>query len=189
MERVMMRTAIAKLASVGMAVFLPLGLAAQEPAARLATASDPPKQATAKPSSALLEVRGEVARPLALSAEEFAKLPRQTVKARGHDGVESEYEGVPLIQVLGRAGVPTGAELKGKELTRYVVVEAADGYRVNFSLAELDAAFTDRVVLLADRRDGRRLTDREGPLQVIVPGEKKHARWVRQVTRLVGGRA
>ena len=124
-----------------------------------------------------------------LSAEDFAKLPRQAVKAKGHDGVESQYEGVFLIDILAKAGVPTGNELRGKELTRYVVVEASDGYRAVFAIAELDSAFTDRVILLADRRDGRRLSDREGPLQVIVPGEKKHARWVRQVTRLVVGRA
>jgi hypothetical protein len=54
---------------------------------------------------------------------------------------------------------------------------------------ELAPSFTDRTILLADRRDGKPLSDREGPLQVIVPGEKKHARWVRQVVRLVVGRA
>ena len=48
--------------------------------------------------------------------------------------------------------------------------------------------FTDRVILLADRRDGKPLSAREGPFQVIVPGEKKHARWVRQVIRLKVGR-
>ena len=70
----------------------------------------------------------------------------------------------------------------------YVVVEAADGYRAVFALAELDPAFTDRVILLADRRDGKPLSTREGPFQIIVPGEKKHARWVRQVIRLKVGR-
>ena len=71
----------------------------------------------------------------------------------------------------------------------YLVVEAADGYRAVFALSELDPAFTDRVVLLADRRDGQPLSMRDGPLQVVVPGEKKHARWVRQVIRLRVGRA
>ncbi len=96
---------------------------------------------------------------------------------------------MPLIEVVSRAGVPTGAELRGPGVALYVVVEAADGYRAVFALPELDPAFTDRVILLADRRDGRPLSDREGPLQVIVPGEKKHARWVRQVVRLAIGRA
>ena len=136
----------------------------------------------------LLQVAGEVAHPLSLSAEELAKLPRQTVQAKGHDGVESQFEGVPLVEILAKAGVPTGKDLRGPAMALYVVVEAADGYRAVFALAELDPAFTDRVVLLADRRDGKPLSARDGPFQIIVPGEKKHARWVRQVIRLKVGR-
>jgi hypothetical protein len=43
--------------------------------------------------------------------------------------------------------------------------------------------------LLADRRDDKPLSGQAGPLQVIVPGEKKHARWVRQAIRIKVGRA
>jgi DMSO/TMAO reductase YedYZ molybdopterin-dependent catalytic subunit len=136
----------------------------------------------------LIQVAGEVARPLSLSSEEHAKLPHQTIRARGHDGVESQFQGVPLVEILAKAGVPTGKDLRGPAMAHYVVVEAADGYRAVFALAELDPAFTDRVVLLADHRDGKALSARDGPFQIIVPGEKKHARWVRQVIRLKVGR-
>jgi hypothetical protein len=40
---------------------------------------------------------------------------------------------------------------------------------------------TDRVVLLADTKDGQPLPTREGPFRIIVPDEKRPARWVRQV--------
>jgi len=63
-------------------------------------------------------------------------------------------------------------------------VEAADGYRVVFAVAELDPASTDRVVLLADRRDGKPLVGAQGPLRIVVPDEKRHSRWVRQVISL-----
>jgi DMSO/TMAO reductase YedYZ molybdopterin-dependent catalytic subunit len=135
-----------------------------------------------------IQVVGEVARPLSLSVEALAKLPRQTVRAKGHDGIESSYEGVSLVEVLATAGAPTGKDLRGPAMATYVVVEAADGYRAAFALAELDAAFTDRVILLADHRDGKSLSAMEGPMQIIVPGEKKHARWVKQVIRLKVGR-
>ena len=135
-------------------------------------------------SSTLVEVGGDVAHPHAWTAAEFAKLPQVTVRAKGHDGVESAFQGVPLIELLAKAGVPTGKELRGKALSLSVVVEATDGYRVVFALAELDREFTDRVILLADRRDDKPLPAQTGPLQVIVPGEKKHARWVRQVVRI-----
>jgi DMSO/TMAO reductase YedYZ molybdopterin-dependent catalytic subunit len=186
------------LASLSMAALFSLGLAAGRPAAQQAdtakTATSKaiaqPKKAVGSRSGAFLEVRGEVGTPQLYSKEEFARLPRQTVKARGHDGVESQYEGVPLIALIDRAGAPSGARLKGRmALSLYLVVEAADGYRVVFALPELDPGYTDRTILLADRRDGKPLSDREGPLQVIVPGEKKHARWVRQTIRLVVGRA
>ncbi len=137
---------------------------------------------------ALIRIVGEVARPLGFTGDELAKLPRQTVKAKAHDGVESRFEGVSLVDILAKAGVPTGKDLRGPAMATYVVVEAADGYRAVFALVELDAAFTDRVILLADHRDGKSLSAREGPFQIIVAGEKKHARWVRQVIRLKVGR-
>jgi DMSO/TMAO reductase YedYZ molybdopterin-dependent catalytic subunit len=136
----------------------------------------------------LVQITGEISQPQTISAVEFAKLPRQSLRARAHDGVERVYEGVPLVDVLAKAGVPTDKNLRGQALAIYVAVEASDGYRAVFSLAELDRSMTDRVVLLADRRDGQPLTAIDGPLLVVVPGEKKHARWVKQVIRLKVGR-
>jgi DMSO/TMAO reductase YedYZ molybdopterin-dependent catalytic subunit len=147
------------------------------------------KTASPADSGVILQVTGEVVRPLDLSAGELAKAPRQSVDAKSHDGTVSRYEGVALVEILAKAGVPVGKDLRGKAMAVYLVVEAADDYRAVFALAELDPLFTDRVILLADRRDGKPLSDREGPLQVVVPGEKKHARWVRQVIRLRVGRA
>jgi hypothetical protein len=43
---------------------------------------------------------------------------------------------------------------------------------------------TDHVILLADTKDGQPLPPREGPFRIVVPGEKRPARWVRQVTAL-----
>jgi hypothetical protein len=66
----------------------------------------------------------------------------------------------------------------------YVIVEAADGYQAVFALSEFDPDFTDRVIILADRRDGKPLPPPEGPFRLVVAGEKRHARWVRGVTTL-----
>jgi hypothetical protein len=123
-----------------------------------------------------------------LTAPEFARLPRQKVRAKDHQGKEADFEGVPLVEVLKASGVKFGQDLRGPALATYLVVEAADGYRAIFALPELDPAFSDRVILLADRRDGKPLDGKEGPLRVIVPGEKRHARWVRQVIALKIGR-
>jgi len=50
--------------------------------------------------------------------------------------------------------------------------------------SQLDPGFTDRVIFLTDLRDGQPLSTVEGPLRIIVPHEKRQARWVRQVTSL-----
>jgi DMSO/TMAO reductase YedYZ molybdopterin-dependent catalytic subunit len=137
----------------------------------------------------VLEVGGEVAQPVKLTAADLAAMPRQSVKARDNKGVESTWEGVPIIDLLRKAGARVDDKLRGGAMVDYVVVEATDGYRAVFALAELDPAFTDRMTILADRRDGRPMAEPEGPLRVVVPGEKKHARWVRQVNRLTVRRA
>jgi len=62
------------------------------------------------------------------------------------------------VEILKLAGVESGERLRGKALSNYLLVEAADGYRVVFELPELDPAFNDRVIILADPRDGSPLT-------------------------------
>lgn len=139
--------------------------------------------------SVLLTVGGEVATPLKLTAADLAKLPRRTLRAKAHDGKEASFEGIEIGDVLKLAGVKSGEQLRGKELALVLVVGAADGYHAVFALPELDHAFTDRIIILADRRDGRPLAEKEGPLRIVVPDEKREARWVRQVVTLMIRRA
>ncbi|MBO0863201.1 MAG: molybdopterin-dependent oxidoreductase [Chloracidobacterium sp.] len=136
-----------------------------------------------------LSVSGEVERPLKLTAADLAKLPRRSVRAKDHGGKESDFDGSPLIEVLKLAGVKFGEGLRGKNLALYLVIEASDGYRAVYALPELDPAYTDKLIMLVDRRDGKALDANEGPLRIVVPDEKMHARWVRQVTGLVVKRA
>jgi len=56
---------------------------------------------------------------------------------RAHGGALEETWGVPVEQILDLAGVTTGKQLKGENLTKYLLVKCADGYEVLFSLAEL----------------------------------------------------
>jgi len=121
----------------------------------------------------------------AIDTSELHKLPR--VEARTTDphdpGKEIIYSGNPLVQVLKAAGLQLDSGMAGirETVTMTVLVEGTDGYRAAFSLAELDPELIDRVVLLADTKDGQPLPAREGPFRIIVPGEKRPARWVRQV--------
>jgi len=136
-----------------------------------------------------LGISGEVERPLKLTAADLGKLPRRSIRAKDHSGTESEFEGVPLVEVLKLAGVKFGEGLRGKHLELFLVVEASDGYRVVYALPELDPAYTDKIILLADKRDGKAMDAGEGPLRLVVSDEKRQARWVRQVIGLVVKRA
>ncbi|HYU79534.1 MAG TPA: molybdopterin-dependent oxidoreductase [Vicinamibacterales bacterium] len=129
---------------------------------------------------ATLQIGGAVSQPLALSEAEFASMRHQAISVETHDE-KGVFGGVALIDLLIRAGVPSGADLEGKDLTKYVIVTGADGYRVTFALAELDGGLSDRVVLVADSKDGKPLPANATPYQVVVPGEKRSVRWVRQV--------
>jgi len=136
------------------------------------------------PQAVALHVRGEVPNHLDITIADLAAFHRQTIRVTDDRGTPAEYGGVPIAEILQKAGAPLGKELKGPNMTLAVIARAQDGYRVLFSLTEFDAAFSDRVILLADRRDGKALDSREGPLRLVVPGDKRHARWIRGVVAL-----
>jgi hypothetical protein len=117
-----------------------------------------------------------------ITAAQIAALPHQTVDVKDHDA-PARFEGVPLVHVLKLAGVET-AKMKGPQMAQALLVEAADGYQVVFALAELDPEFATREILLADKRDGKALDEKQGPFRVVVPGDKRPARWIRQITAM-----
>jgi DMSO/TMAO reductase YedYZ molybdopterin-dependent catalytic subunit len=109
-------------------------------------------------------------------------MPRTKVTAKEHE-VTTTYEGVALTEILQKAGAPMGDKLRGKAMASYVLVTAHDGYRVVFALPELDPGFSDAAqqIILADTADGKPLTEKQGPVRLVVPQEKKGARWIRMV--------
>ena len=111
------------------------------------------------------------------------------MKAVDHGGAQVTFEGVPARALLKLAGAPSGHELRGPRLSLYVLAEAADGYKALYALAEFDTDFTDAVILVADRKNGEVLGPKEGPLRVVVPWEKRQARWVRELIVLRLGQA
>lgn len=111
------------------------------------------------------------------------QLPRHTVITQDR-GLRTIFEGVALRDVLARAGVEFGQALRGAAMAQVVIASAPDGYRVAYAIAELDEAFTEQIVLVADRRDGRPLLPDTGPWQIVVPNDRRPARWVRQVNKI-----
>jgi DMSO/TMAO reductase YedYZ molybdopterin-dependent catalytic subunit len=136
------------------------------------------------PPSAVLAVQGDIAMPLSLTADDLAKMPRETASVPAPDGSKIVYEGVTLRAVLEKAGAPFGKKLRGKVLTTYVLAKAMDGYQVIFTLGELDPDFGNETILLADKRDGKPLPDKQGPFRLVCPSDHEGARSVRMLETL-----
>jgi len=134
---------------------------------------------------AVIKVEGEVVKTLSISISDFAKMPHVEQNMKDRDGKIQLYSGVPVIELLKEAGVTLGKELKGENLTKYMLVRASDGYEVLFSLAELDPVFTNKVIILADKKDGKPLEDGIGPFRLVVPDENRPARSVHEVSNLI----
>jgi len=137
--------------------------------------------AAASTSAVVLAIKGAVKQEVNLTMADLKAAPRTRISAKGHDGAMHDYDGVTLQSLLARAGVPSAGELKGKSMALFVVAEAGDGYRAVFSVAELDTDFAGESVLIADAADGKELGADQGPLRLVVPGDKRQGRWVRML--------
>jgi hypothetical protein len=118
-----------------------------------------------------------------LARSDIESLPHIKVETHGPEN-KATFEGVALKTILERGGVEFGHTMRGKGLASCLLVEAADGYSAVFALPELDPDFTDKEVVLAFLQDGKSLDAKAGPYRIVVPDEKRMARWVRQVTTL-----
>jgi len=132
-----------------------------------------------------LKIQSEDGVVKTLAASELAALPHRVLDVKDpHDGKPLKFDAIPLKAVLEKAGVPLGDSLRGKRMASCLLVQAADGYSAVIALAEIEPAFTTGEVFLADGRDRKPLDSKEGPFRIVIPGDKKMARWVRQVTVL-----
>ncbi|MDB4923808.1 molybdopterin-dependent oxidoreductase [Mucilaginibacter sp.] len=136
-------------------------------------------QPTVKEAS--VKVTGEVASALDLKLADLQQFKQTELTRKDRDGKDHIYSGVILSEILQKAGATLGKDLRGENLTKFVQVEASDGYQVVFALAELDKDFTDRMIILADKVDGKPLLPADGPFRIIVQDEKKPARCIKQV--------
>jgi hypothetical protein len=130
-----------------------------------------------------LTIQNEDGKSTILLRADLEALPHVKVQASAHD-VSATFEGVTLKSVLEKARVSFGETLRGKRLAYCLLAEAADGYRVVIALPEMEPAFTDKQIILAFLKDGKPLDEKEGPYRIVIPDEKRPARWIRQLTAL-----
>jgi hypothetical protein len=91
---------------------------------------------------------------------------------------------VLLRDLLKSAGAPLGDKLKGQNTPAYVYLTAKDGYHALLALAEVEPLFQQNEILVADAVGGAPLSDEQGPFRLIVPEDKKPARWIRMLDKI-----
>jgi hypothetical protein len=112
----------------------------------------------------------------------LAALPHVTITVYNvHAKVNQTYAGVPLTNLLTRLGVPDKPH--GKDFQLYLVAEGSDGYKVVYSVSEVTPDVHDGTVIVADSLEGKPLAG-TGALQLVATGEKRPARWVRNLVAI-----
>ena len=124
-------------------------------------------------------------RTITLTAVEFAALPHiARAELDAHSGKTRQFSGVAVRDLLARVDAPLGQKLRGAALQLAVVAYARDGYNVVYTLADFDEAFSTWTIILADSENGQPLPDTAAPFQLVAPGDKRPARWIRMVTKI-----
>lgn len=122
-------------------------------------------------SAQTVSLEGEFEKQLSISRTDLEKLPPVEIKAKDKEGREQVYKGVNLFNVLQTAGIPATS----KSFLSYIQVTGKDNYKVIFTLTELDPVFTSQQIVLAIE---------PASFRIVVPNDKKHARWVRDVAAI-----
>jgi len=103
-----------------------------------------------------------------------------------HGESTATYSG-PLLWAVLQAGGAVGGDMPKAAVREYAVVTGADGYRAVVALGEVSPAFENKEVILATRVNGEALGP--GHDRLVVPGERRGGRSVRDVVRIAVAQA
>ena len=119
----------------------------------------------------VLRLEGSPDRPV--TAASLLGADRRDVRLEESQGDVTVYHGLPLLEVLEKAGLETKTMAAQRKLSAAALLATTrDGYAVAFSLGELLMHRADpRVFLVAETAAGP-LPDNEGPVRLIVYGDR-----------------
>ena len=137
-----------------------------------------------RPHTGTLVIVAAPAPPVTLTPADLLNMPRTKITLKQPDGRAVVHEGVLVSELLKRVGAPLGKALRGEAMATYVIASATDGYRVIFSLAELDPEFTGSEIMVADRTNGQPLLADQGPIRIVAPKDLAGARSIRMLERI-----
>ena len=163
--------------------FLAIALATPQPApAQTAMAGmDAPKPPSTPSTSLALTVDGKTT---TFTVAELKAMPQKSVSVHNeHTKADETYAGVPLSDLLAKAGFLATKATQRKMLRSYLRVEGTDKYWVLYSLTEVEPTEHTGEVIVATSVDGKSL-GADGELKLVSSGDTKPQRWVRNLSAI-----
>lgn len=132
-------------------------------------------------------VTGAVSRPTDWTVEELRRKFAGSIRTVEFTLKEKRYAShcLSLLQIVKASSIKTDPDRKNHAVCFAVIVRARDGYSACFSLAELQPDLGGRAAWVALDQDEKPLSPMEGPVKLVVPDDKKPARWVHAITSIV----
>jgi|WetSurMetagenome_2_1015567.scaffolds.fasta_scaffold75259_1 hypothetical protein len=144
--------------------------------------------APAQEPAAVLSLRGDLQKPVQWSADELkTKFSAQVKEVKFPGGMDKSTHmgtGVPLLTLIQGVQLKTDPAVKHHDLKFLVIVEAHDGYRVMFSLAELMPQGGNAEAWILWSVDGKPVSGKEAPFRLVVPTDKAGDRAIFGVTQI-----
>lgn len=118
------------------------------------------------------------------SLAELKAMPQKTVAVHNaHTTKDETYSGVPLGDLLAKAGLVADKTTQKKMLRSFLTAEGTDKYWVVYSMTEVEGSEHTGDVIVATWMDGTGL-GADGELKLVSTEDKKPERWVRNVTAI-----
>lgn len=146
-----------------------------------ATAQDSAPAATAPEAPTTVTFRASGQPSVTLTPDTLAAMPMrdQTISFASHGGETGQYRGVLLWDIL-TAHTDVERDIK-TALRDIILVTARDGHQIAYSVGDIAPDFGNNPVMLAVERDGSAM---DQGLRMVVPGDTRGARNIRDVTRI-----
>ena len=131
----------------------------------------------------LFRIAGAVAQPRTWSVAQVKREVPASVRTVTYTlkGKRHTARVVSLWALLMAAQPHLNPHIKHHLLQFVAAVQGQDGYTADFTFGELSLDFGHRAVWVALDEDGKPFTGDSGPVQILVPEDKKPARWVHAV--------
>lgn len=120
---------------------------------------------------------------VAMSIETLSALPQveRDVSFKTSKGVSKAHCKGPLLWDVVKASKTLDGLDHNKELAKTLLVSAADGYQIAFSIGEIEPDFGNAPILLVLETDGKPLAD---GFRIVADGDKRGARAIHDIVKI-----